>query len=227
MDVQLPAMDGFEVTRRIRRDLGLDQLPILGVSASAYPFRKEEARESGMDDFITKPFSADELVAALFHAEEDRLPDPPRDATDASPPTDPSTAPASSPPSGAAADANAAAADSTAPPRLPSPIDPARIRAQSEAYNVSPSTLAETFLEEADDTRERIEDALSREDVEAVRDACHDLRTSAHLIGAETLQEHLTSLDTGSAPVSGDTLRDLALHLHAAQNAVRHLLTTP
>jgi signal transduction histidine kinase/CheY-like chemotaxis protein len=224
MDVQLPAMDGFEVTRRIRRDLGLDQLPILGVSASAYPSRIAEARESGMDDFITKPFSADELVAALFRAEEDRLPDPPRDATDASPPTDPSTAPASSPPSGAAADANAAAADSTAPPRLPSPIDPARIRAQSEAYNVSPSTIAEMFLEESDDTRKRIEDALSRQDIEAVRDACHDLRTSADLIGAETLQQHLTALDTGSAPVSDDTLHDLTLHLHAAQNAVRRLL---
>ena len=230
MDVQLPAMDGFEVTRRIRRDLGLRELPILGVSASAYPSRIEEARESGMDDFITKPFSAGELIAALSRAEEDRFPDRSSESTNASPATDAAAVARSRPSSDAEAEAEAeendAAAHPDVPARLPSPIDPDRIRAQSEAYNVSPSAIAETFLDEADDTRERIETALSRQDIEAVRDACHDLRTSAHLIGAETLEQHLTTLDTGSDPVSADTLHDLTLHLHAAQNAVRRLLAS-
>ena len=224
MDVQLPAMDGFEVTRRIRRDLGLRELPILGVSASAYPSRMEEARESGMDDFLTKPFSAGELIVALSPAEEDRFPDRSSESTNASPATDATAVATPRPSSGKEAEGSDAAVPSNLPPHLPSPIDPDRIRAQSEAYNVSPSVIAETFLDEADDTRERIENALSRQDIEAVRDACHDLRTSAHLIGAETLEQHLTLLDTGSHPVSDDTLHDLTLHLHAAQNAVRRLL---
>jgi len=224
MDVQLPVMDGFEVTRRIRRDLGRRELPILGVSASAHPSRIEEARESGMDDFITKPFSADELIAALSHAEENRFRDLSSESTNAPSATEPAAVATSRSSSDAEAEENDAAAHSNVPSRLPSPIDPDRIRAHSETYSVSPAAIAETFLEEADACRSRIEDALSREDVEAVRNACHDLRTSAHLVGAETLQQHLTALDTGSAPVSDDTLRDLTLHLHASQDAVRRLL---
>jgi HPt (histidine-containing phosphotransfer) domain-containing protein len=179
-----------------------------------------------MDDFITKPFSADELVAALFQAEEDRFPDLSSESTTVPSATEPAAVATSRSSSDAEAEMTDAAARSNVPPRLPSPIDPDRLRAQSEAYNVSRSAIAQTFLDAADDTLERIEDALSQQDVEAVRDACHDLRTSAHLIGAETLEQHLTSLDTGSAPVSDETLHDLTLHLHAAQNAVRRLLAS-
>jgi len=226
MDVQLPAMDGFEVTRRIREDLELRDLPILGVSASAYPSRIEEARESGMDDFITKPFRADELIDALSHAEEDRFRDLSSESTNAPSATEPAAVATSRSSSDAEAEENDAAAHSNVPSRLPSPIDPDRIRAHSETYSVPPAAIAETFVEEADACRSRIEDALSREDVEAVRNACHDLRTSAHLVGAETLEQHLTALDTGSDPVSDDTLHDLVLHLHAAQNAARRLLAS-
>jgi HPt (histidine-containing phosphotransfer) domain-containing protein len=179
-----------------------------------------------MDDFITKPFSAGELTAALSHAEEDRFPDLSSESTTVPSATEPAAVATSRSSSDAEAEMNDAAARSNVPARLPSPIDPDRLRAQSEAYNVSRSAIAQTFLDAADDTLERIEDALSQQDVEAVRDACHDLRTSAHLIGAETLEQHLTSLDTGSAPVSDETLHDLTLHLHAAQNAVRRLLAS-
>ncbi|HEX5053505.1 MAG TPA: response regulator [Planctomycetota bacterium] len=63
MDVQMPEMDGFEATRRIRAaelDSGR-HLPIVGVSAHALLGFRERCLDAGMDDFITKPVSFREL----------------------------------------------------------------------------------------------------------------------------------------------------------------------
>lgn len=58
MDIQMPDMDGFETTSRIRIELGIqeDRLPIIALTASALREQKERAFESGMNDFVMKPF---------------------------------------------------------------------------------------------------------------------------------------------------------------------------
>ncbi len=58
MDIQMPDMDGFETTNRIRIELGIqeDRLPIIALTASALREQKERAFEAGMNDFVMKPF---------------------------------------------------------------------------------------------------------------------------------------------------------------------------
>ncbi len=65
MDVQMPEMDGFEATRRIRKELGEKSLPIIAMTANALKGDKEKCLESGMDDYISKPVDRIELYSIL------------------------------------------------------------------------------------------------------------------------------------------------------------------
>lgn len=66
MDVQMPLMDGYEATRRIRRDPSLAKLPIIAVTAGAFKTQEDAAREAGMDDFIPKPFDVESAIALIL-----------------------------------------------------------------------------------------------------------------------------------------------------------------
>ncbi|MFH1983371.1 MAG: response regulator [Pseudomonadota bacterium] len=65
MDLQMPEMDGFEATRRIREDPRFCNLPVIAMTAHAMGGQREKCLAGGMDDFITKPVDPDELHAAL------------------------------------------------------------------------------------------------------------------------------------------------------------------
>ena len=68
MDVQMPIMDGFEATRRIRdleRARGAQRVPILAVTAGAFEGGRERCRRAGMDGFLAKPVSYDRLLASV------------------------------------------------------------------------------------------------------------------------------------------------------------------
>jgi CheY-like chemotaxis protein len=62
----MPVMDGYEATRRIRRDLGLTTLPIIAVTASALSSERQRAEEAGMNDFICKPFDGQSLARSVL-----------------------------------------------------------------------------------------------------------------------------------------------------------------
>ena len=64
LDVMLPDMDGFEVCRRLRA-MGNSILPILMLTARDELSDKVQGLESGADDYITKPFDFEELVARV------------------------------------------------------------------------------------------------------------------------------------------------------------------
>jgi two-component system cell cycle response regulator DivK len=65
MDLQLPVLDGYEATRRIREEAALAAVPIIAVSSFALPGDEEKARCAGCDHFVTKPFSPRELLAKI------------------------------------------------------------------------------------------------------------------------------------------------------------------
>ncbi len=65
MDVQMPALDGYQATRRIRAELGLVDLPIVALTANALSSERQKAQAAGMDDFIIKPFDALTLVSSI------------------------------------------------------------------------------------------------------------------------------------------------------------------
>ncbi|MGZ9097527.1 MAG: ATP-binding protein [Micavibrio sp.] len=68
MDVQMPGMNGLETTQAIRtyeKLLGKGHLHIIGLTAHAMPGDRERCLEAGMDDYISKPFSPNELRKKL------------------------------------------------------------------------------------------------------------------------------------------------------------------
>jgi PAS domain S-box-containing protein len=65
MDVQMPGMDGHETTQRIRAELGLQDLPIIALTADALLSARERALACGMTDFLTKPFDPASLVQVV------------------------------------------------------------------------------------------------------------------------------------------------------------------
>jgi PAS domain S-box-containing protein len=66
MDVQMPVLDGYEATRRIRKELGLSNLPIIAVTAGALSSERQRAEDAGMSDFICKPFSGKTLAGTIL-----------------------------------------------------------------------------------------------------------------------------------------------------------------
>ena len=67
MDMRMPNMDGLEATRKIRAMGGsrADNLPIIALTANAFDDDRNACFDSGMNDFMTKPVSAEELTAMV------------------------------------------------------------------------------------------------------------------------------------------------------------------
>jgi len=65
MDCQMPVMDGFEATRKIRQDARFANLPILAMTANAMAGDKEKCVESGMNDHIAKPIDVTQLFLTM------------------------------------------------------------------------------------------------------------------------------------------------------------------
>ncbi len=65
IDWMLPDMSGLELVRQLRRDANTRDIPIMMLTARAEEADKVAGLESGADDYITKPFSARELIARI------------------------------------------------------------------------------------------------------------------------------------------------------------------
>src|SRR6202030_1721861 len=65
MDIQLPGMDGLQLTRHLRRDASLNSVPIVAFTASAIKGDEEIARASGCDGYVTKPIDTRTLASIL------------------------------------------------------------------------------------------------------------------------------------------------------------------
>jgi signal transduction histidine kinase/DNA-binding response OmpR family regulator/HPt (histidine-containing phosphotransfer) domain-containing protein len=66
MDIQMPVLDGYGATQRIREDLGLKDLPIVAMTANAMSGDREICLASGMNDHVGKPFDMAQLVSLLI-----------------------------------------------------------------------------------------------------------------------------------------------------------------
>jgi two-component system, cell cycle response regulator DivK len=65
MDIQLPLLDGYEVTRRIKADPALRAIRIIAITSYALSGDESKARAAGCDAYVTKPYSPRALLAKI------------------------------------------------------------------------------------------------------------------------------------------------------------------
>ena len=65
MDIQLPIMDGYEATRRIRADFKMNSIPIIAVTSYALTGDEAKALAAGCNAYVTKPYSPRALLAKV------------------------------------------------------------------------------------------------------------------------------------------------------------------
>ncbi len=66
-DIEMPRMDGFDLARNIRADVRLNSLPIIMITSRIAEKHREHAKELGVDHYLGKPYSEDELMSLVRH----------------------------------------------------------------------------------------------------------------------------------------------------------------
>jgi phosphoribosyl 1,2-cyclic phosphodiesterase len=72
-DLMMPVMDGFELTRELRRRPELEAMKIVILSAKSYDFDRRRAKEMGADGYLTKPINRDTFLKSISEMVSDRL----------------------------------------------------------------------------------------------------------------------------------------------------------
>jgi two-component system cell cycle response regulator DivK len=65
MDIQLPGIDGYEATRKIKADAVLRAMPVIAVTSYGLAGDAEKARAAGCDGYMPKPYSPRQLLAKV------------------------------------------------------------------------------------------------------------------------------------------------------------------
>jgi chemosensory pili system protein ChpA (sensor histidine kinase/response regulator) len=66
-DIEMPRMDGFDLARNIRGDARLKDLPIIMITSRIAEKHREHAKELGVDHYLGKPYSEEELLSLVKH----------------------------------------------------------------------------------------------------------------------------------------------------------------
>ncbi len=67
LDMMMPEMDGYEAIAEIRKDIALNHIPIIAVTAQAMTGDREKVMASGADGYVSKPVDLDKLQEYLLH----------------------------------------------------------------------------------------------------------------------------------------------------------------
>jgi two-component system, sensor histidine kinase and response regulator len=169
-------MDGYEATRRLRRDPRYARLPIIAMTANAMPADLDRSRDMGMNGHVSKPFEPQQLFDTLLRVLEGR---------------EAGAAPAAAPMAPRAA---AAAAPSLAPPSpRPAPTGPAIDLAQGLRRCLGREDLLRTIMLRYRETRlddpVRLRDALAARRLTEAGRLLHATVSSAGILGAQELSQ--------------------------------------
>ena len=179
MDVQMPVMDGLEATRRIREEPALAGVRVIAMTANARGEDEAACRNSGMDDFITKPVVPEQLYAMLVKwLGSSVAAPPPQDAS-------------------AADGAGRSAADGEV-------ID---LNVLIDLTRNNPKmirNIAAVFLTSLERTVAELEAALAASDRAALAALGHKTKSSAGAVGAMGLSRLCQQLEASMREVSAD-----------------------
>lgn len=171
MDCQMPVMDGFTATAHIREQYqARSHLPIIALTANATENDRIDCLNAGMDDFLSKPYTLEQLRNKLLRwLPQDKLNPLDTDSVNIAE-TTPKSAPAVNNP----------------PILNPVLLDQIRVLDTSDEQTLLHKILG-AFLESTGDYVHQLERAIIRQDADSLRRAAHTLKSSSANIGAESL----------------------------------------
>ncbi|MFT3669624.1 MAG: ATP-binding protein [Pseudoxanthomonas sp.] len=230
MDCQMPVLDGYAATRRWReietqRATG-GRLPIVAMTANAMAGDRQRCLDAGMDDYLAKPVSREQLEGCLNRWLPDRMNFVLRNAALAAP-VEP-----------------APAAPAVATARAPAPsfpvLDQTMLEELREIAGDETARIITVFLEDAPRLIATLEKAAATPDLDAMRDAAHTLKSSSANVGAMALSAAAKRVELGArarklerpavavALVIAEYARArMALQGYAAQQLGRPLIPQP
>jgi len=171
MDLNMPVLDGWEATRRLRRNPRFKDLPVLAMTAHALVEERERCLALGMQEHLTKPIEPTRLYAALAHWGQRTLE---ADTPPAAAP--PGIPPGTTPPP---------------PPGLDREGGLRRTAGNEELYHRLLSSLANTQADAAD----QVAAALNGQDAPTARRIAHTVKGVAANLGATALAEAASRLE--------------------------------
>jgi HPt (histidine-containing phosphotransfer) domain-containing protein len=197
MDCQMPVMDGYTATQNYRlRESGSDErLPIIALTANALAEDRQKCIDAGMDDFISKPFKRDTLLAMLLRWKSGAVSD------------------------AAVAEAVVQESADSEPERDSGCIEPEALQQiadlDPESGNELVSSVIDTYIENTDTLIRDLRQAGETNDSDAVVAAAHALKSSSANVGANRLAKLCSAIETGAR--AGD-LEQLSRELGQAAN---------
>jgi len=187
MDVQMPEVDGVEATRRIRALGGAKgKLPIVAITAHAMSGARQEYLAGGMNDYVSKPFDAGELLATVGRWT--------------------GVAPIRARRAGAAA--------KTEPPPILNESRPAELARlmPPDAFE----ELVRSWMNASAERLDRIDGAIGAGDLDPAQQDAHDLASSSGNMGASRMEAQARSLDRACRAGDVAGARALAIELRAS-----------
>ena len=219
MDCQMPEMDGFEATAEIRKhEVNSDRrTPIVALTASAIEGDREQCLASGMDDYVPKPFTTEQMRSALVTWLSP--------ATRGTGKRDHLTLVASARP---------AAPPTAAPPPAPpvamptEPIDNAVLdnlaQLQREGRPDIVNRVITLFLESAPALLKDLQEGAAKADTAQLHRASHTLKSASANVGAALLSAHCRELEamarTGAVPDAAARVETIIDDYRRAQAAL-------
>ena len=194
MDCQMPVLDGYAATREWRDHEVLQQaplrLPIVAMTANAMAGDRQRCLDAGMDDYLSKPVSREQLQNCLQRWLPGRASFPSRTPPEALPavvtplhPISSTTAPTLNPASNA--------------PTFPV-LDSLVLDELVQIAGSETARIIGLFLEDAPRLIARLENAASGPDLDAMRDAAHTLKSSSANVGAMALSTAAKRVELGA-----------------------------
>jgi CheY-like chemotaxis protein len=200
MDVQMPDMDGFEVTAAVRRNEAItgSHLPIIALTAHAVKGYREKCLAAGMDGYVTKPIRTQELLAVI----DDLAPQ--RSGSAYSVERGPST-------------------DGSGEADLNETNILARVDGDRELLK----ELVNLYLQDGPKLRSELREAVARRDPKRLQRAAHTLKGVVDLFQAKTAHTAATRLETvarsGDLSQADEALQTLERELARLQPALAEL----
>jgi CheY-like chemotaxis protein len=205
MDVQMPEMDGFEATERIRqkeKEEGSGHIPIVALTAQAMKGDREKCLAAGMDDYVSKPirdkdlFSAIENLTDRFRNERKEGPSPSED--------------------------------------VESPVedifDLSKAMNAVDGDRALFEEAAKMFLKDAGDKLANLREGLLRADASGVEKAVHNLKRSVDHFGAKRALDAVSRLErigkNGTWPEAETAQLELEREIKALEDAVKRALAS-